>query len=333
LATLLGQRPRLSYPTEQAPRGNTTDTYVTANGTKVEVRDPYRFLEDPESKETMAWVEAERNLTTAFLKTCKLRDKFKASLEESLNYPRFGLMKRHGDHYYYHHNSGLQNQAVYYKVKEKNSYEIGYDDPTKDSEVFLDPNTMSETGTASVASQRWSPDDKYLAYMVQMGGSDWTTIKIRDAETGEDLLDDVLQWVKFSGVSWTKDSKGFFYSRFDAPKENANETMDKAAQKNQKLQFQKVYYHRVGTPQSQDAMVYKNDDEPDWMFGAGVTNDGKYVLLYTSKDTDDLELLQIADISHGPNQKLDSLLEVSSLVSDWIGGFGYVHNLGTHFYF
>lgn len=149
----------LNYPTELAPRGNTTDEYTTANGSIVEVHDPYRFLEDPSSNATKAWVAAERKLTAKYFKNCSARDEFKKELKDGINFPKIGLMKRHGDHYYYSYNSGLQNQAVYYKVKEKNSYEIDYDDPVKESEVFLDPNEFSNDGTASVFGMEWSPDD------------------------------------------------------------------------------------------------------------------------------------------------------------------------------
>ena len=290
ITELLRRGTQLNYPTELAPRGNTTDQYTTANGTIVEVRDPYRFLEDPSSNETKAWVAAERKLTTNFFKNCAARDEFKEQLQDSLDYPKIGLMKRHGDHYYYHYNSGLQNQAVYYKVSRKNSFEIDYDEPTKGSEVFLDPNEFSDDGIASVFGQVWSPDNKHMAYMVQMGGSDWTTIRVRRAEDGSDLQDDVLRWVKFSGLSWTHDSQGFFYSRFDSP-ESESGSMDSAAQKNKKLQFQKLYYHRIGTPQSEDLLMYQNKDEPNWMFSASVTNDGEYVLVSTSRDTAAVQLL------------------------------------------
>lgn len=230
--SLFSRQSGLKYPIELAPRGDTVDDYTTANGSVVHVQDPYRFLEDPDSSATKMWVEAEKNLTDEYLKSCNYRSKFKQSLEESLNFPKTGLMKRHGDHYYFHHNTGLQNQGVYYRVKQKNSYKIDYKDPIKDSEVFLDPNTISDEGIASVFSMTWSEDNKYMAYMIQMGGSDWTTIKVRRGDSGTDL-DDTINWVKFSGMSWTKDSKGFFYSGFDAPEDD----MDKAAQKNKKLAF------------------------------------------------------------------------------------------------
>lgn len=150
----------MNYPTELAPRGNTTDQYITANGSTVEVHDPYRFLEDPSSNETKAWVAAERNLTATYFQNCKARKDFKDELQESLDYPKIGLMKRHGDYYYFNYNSGLQNQAVYYRVKQKNSFRIDYEDPTKGSEVFLDPNEFSKEGIASVFGINWSPDNQ-----------------------------------------------------------------------------------------------------------------------------------------------------------------------------
>lgn len=111
----------------------------------------------------------------------------------------------------------MQNQFVYHRILEKGSYKINQDAPLEGTEVFLDPNTLSEDGTSSVGEKVWSPDGKYLAYQINVGGSDWATIYVRNAETCKDLETDVLKWVKFSGMSWTKDNKGFFYSRFESP--------------------------------------------------------------------------------------------------------------------
>ena len=130
-------------------------------------------------------------------------------------------MEKQGDHYFFSYNSGLQNQNVYYRVKRRNTYKIDYDNLEDEAVPFLDPNKFSADGIASLAGMSWSPDHKYLAYMIQRGGSDWTTIKVRRAGDGKDLKHDVLRWVKFSGISWTKDGLGFFYSRFDSPAQNS----------------------------------------------------------------------------------------------------------------
>lgn len=140
-----------------------------------------------------------------------------------------------------------------------------------------------------------------MAYNINLAGSDWATIRVRDAESCADVETDVLKWVKFSGSSWSKDSKGFFYSRFAAPesiKDEAEKDPNKAGKETEKLEFQKVYYHRVGTTQEEDVLIYENQDEASWMFSAEVSNDGKYLILDTRKDCDDLGLVSYADISN-----------------------------------
>lgn len=210
----------------------------------VTVKDPYRFLEDPDSEETKAWVEAQRELTNGFLDKCTVKPKFKKVMTDCFNFPKMGLMKKQGDHYYYNYNSGLQNQAVYYRVKQKDTWRIDVNDPVKDSEVFLDPNYLSNEGIASLGVTSWSKNGKLFAYAIKMSGSDWSTINIREAFKEDDLIMDQLKWVKFSSISWTHDNKGFFYSRFENPEVK---DYDKAAQTTQRLEFQKVYYHFVGT--------------------------------------------------------------------------------------
>lgn len=200
------------------------------------------------------------------------------------------------------------------------------------TEVFLDPNALAEDGTASLGGQVWSKDGKYNAYQVKRSGSDWATIHVRDAETCKDLENDVLAWVKFSGMSWTADNKGFFYSRFDAPKDQDKTNMDnEAGKETEKLEYQKVFYHRVGTKQSDDVLIYQDKSQPVWMFDASVTNDGKYLLLDIRKDCDDLGLLSYADLDQ--NVALDKEIVFTPLITEWLGGFSYVHNSGSKGYF
>lgn len=208
---------KLVYPFDKAPRGETEDSYPSADGSTKKVLDAYRFLEDPDSEPTKQWVSAQNELTQGFLAECDQRDKLKTVLTECWNYPKLGIPCKHGDHYYFTYNSGLQNQAVRYKIKEPNTYKISKEDALQGTEVFIDPNTLAADGTASIGSTSWSEDGKYMAYNVNLAGSDWATIKVRDATTCKDLEHDVLKWVKFSGSSWLKDSTGFFYSKFDAP--------------------------------------------------------------------------------------------------------------------
>lgn len=217
-----------------APRGDTVDEYPTAAGGKETVNDPYRFLENPDSDETKAWVAAENIVTNQVLEACPVRAKLNKKLTEVWNFSKTGALNKHGDHYYFNHNTGLQNQFVQYRLKEKNSYAINQESPLDGAEVFLDPNSLSEDGTSALSTSKWSPDGKFFAYQIKVGGSDWATIYVRDAETCKDLETDVLKWVKFSDISWTKDNKGFFYSKFDAP-EVLGDTMDKAGTETDKL--------------------------------------------------------------------------------------------------
>lgn len=194
----------------------------------------------------------------------------------------------------------------------------------------MDPNTLSQEGIASLGSSSWSPDGKLLAYSIKLGGSDWSTIHVKDATTKEDYQKDILKWVKFSSIAWTHDNQGFFYSRFDEPNTG---NLDEAAQKTSKLEYQKVYYHFVGTYQSDDKLVFQNKDEANWMFITEVSNDGKHLMIYTTKNTDDIQLMDIADISEGIPKYEDANLNFVKIVPEWIAGFQYIHNIDSYFYF
>ncbi len=202
-----------------------------------EVKDPYRWLEDDNSPETKAWVAAENAVTQGFLKAIPQRDAIRERLKKLWNFERVGLPDEEGGRWFFTKNSGLQNQAVLYVA----------DALDAEPRVLLDPNAMSKDGTISLAQYKPSDDGKLLAYATSGGGSDWLEIRVRDIATGKDLADQ-LKWVKFSGMSWAKDSSGFYYSRYDAPKEGTALT--------QKNEFQKLYFHRIGKPQEEDALVY-----------------------------------------------------------------------------
>ena len=216
------------YPLDKAPRGDTVDQYKRADGSMADVQDPYRALEDPDAEGTKAWATAQNEITQAHLAKCEYRAGIEAQLTKVWNYPKLGLVNKKGDHYYFQYNTGLQNQFVQYRVKEKNTFRLN-EDPLDGAEVFLDPNTLAEDGTASIAGRYWSDDGRYCTYAVQRAGSDWRTLYVRDAETREDVATkDEVKWAKFSGASWTKDSKGFFYSAFDAPANAGTGTDGKA---------------------------------------------------------------------------------------------------------
>ncbi len=234
-------------------------TVETLHG--VPVADPYRWMEDQESDELAKWVEAENKVTNAYLERIPEREDIKARLTKLWNYERWGLPYKEGYRYFVSRNDGLQNQSVLYTMENL------HDEP----QVLLDPNTFSADGTMALSGTAVSPDARYIAYGVSDGGSDWQRWRVRDIETGEDLGEE-LRWVKFSGASWTKDGAGFYYSRY--PEAGSGDEDLAGANFNQKL-----YYHRVGTPQSQDQLVYERPDNPKMGFGAGVTDDGRYVAI------------------------------------------------------
>ncbi|MBI3723184.1 S9 family peptidase, partial [bacterium] len=243
------EKDRVSYP-----KTRTVDQVDTYHGTAV--KDPYRWLEDTDSQETAEWVKAQNELTFSWLGMVPTRAAIKARLTKLWDFERYGVPRKQGGRYFFSKNDGLQNQAVLYVAA------------TLDAEprALLDPNLLSKDGTVSLQSYVPSEDGKLLAYGLQSAGSDWETWKVRDVETGKDLTD-VVDWVKFSAASWKKDGSGFFYSRYDAP-----EAGKQLAAQNY---FQKLFFHKIGTPQSEDALVYKRDDEKEWGFGGTVSEDGR----------------------------------------------------------
>ncbi|WP_420576129.1 prolyl oligopeptidase family serine peptidase [Ekhidna sp.] len=261
----------LTYP--ESNKVDTTDIYF---GT--EVPDPYRWLEDDNSEETANWVKAQNEVTDSYLNNIDFRDKVKARLTALEDYEKVSAPFKRGDYYYFYKNDGLQNQSVLYRVK-------NFDD---EPEVFLDPNTFSEDGTTALGGLSFSNDYKYTAYNISEGGSDWRTAYIMDTETKE-LLDDEVKWIKFSGMSWYKD--GFYYQLFDEPKEG-----DELSAANQ---YGKVYYHKVGSDQSADELVYSNPDNAENRFGAGVSDDERFLFIYSYVGTSGNELY-VKDLSN-PN--------------------------------
>ncbi len=274
----------------------------------VKVADPYRWLEDADSPETKAWVEAQNKVTFGFLESIPERARLRERLTQLWNYEKFGVPFREGDRYFFTRNDGLQNQSVLYVGRTP-------DDPQ--ARVLLDPNTLSADGTVALTNYAVSDDGKLLAYGLATAGSDWNEWRVRNVETGEDLPDR-LQWVKFSGASWTKDGKGFFYSRYDEPKEgNLLQSTN---------YYQKLYYHRVGTPQSEDELVYERRDHKEWGFGGYVTDDGRYLGIVVTMGTSPKNLFFYKDLTN-PEAK------VVELVPDFIADFTPVGNDGTTFYF
>ncbi len=237
-------------------KDNTVDNYF---GT--EVADPYRWLEDDASDETAAWVEAQNKVTNAYLKKIPFRAKLLQRLTEVSNYEKVGVPgRRKNGKWYYYRNDGLQNQSVLYEM----------DSPDAEPHVFLDPNTLSDDGTVALKGVYFSNDGKYAAYTISRSGSDWEEIYVLDANTRE-LLEDHIVWAKFTGASWRGD--GFYYSAYDAPAGDGHEFSGKN-------EVHKIYYHKVGTPQSEDQLFFSNPAEPLRFYQVSINDEETMAFLY-----------------------------------------------------
>jgi len=250
------------YPETQ--KVDSVDTYF---GT--DVPDPYRWLEDDRSAETEAWVEAQNEVTFGYLNQIPFRGKIKDRLTELWNYSKEGSPRKHGEYYYTYKNDGLQNQWVVYRKKGMDGKE----------EVFLDPNTFSEDATTSLAGTSFTEDGSLLAYLISEGGSDWRKIIVMNTED-KSIVEDTLKDVKFSGASW-KGNEGFFYSSYDKPK---------GSELSAKTQMHKLYYHKLGTPQSEDELVFGGEEMPRRYIGASVSEDNKFLFVSASESTSGNEL-------------------------------------------
>ncbi|MGB3300198.1 MAG: prolyl oligopeptidase family serine peptidase [Phormidesmis sp.] len=289
----------LSYPNTR--KAAQTDTY---HG--ISVADPYRWLEDPNAAETEDWVKAQNKVTFGYLNELPGRDRISTRLTELWDYERYSIPSKQGDRYFYSKNNGLQNQSVLYTL------------PALDAEptVLLDPNTLSEDGTVALSGVSISENAQYLAYGLSTAGSDWMEWKIRNIETGEDTADHI-QWVKFSGASWSHDHKGFFYSRYDEPKENTKlEDVNR---------YQKLFYHTLDTSQAEDTLIYERPDQPDWGFSGSVTEDGSYLIISVWLGTAPKNLLFYKDL-RDPNS------EVIELISEFEAQYSIIDNEGTTFW-
>ncbi len=256
-----------------------------------EVADPYRWLEEDirENEDVAAWVKAQNEVTFGYLEQISEREAIKNRLTQLWNHERFSVPTRAGGQYYFFRNDGLQNQSVLY-VQQTLA-----DEPV----VLIDPNSWSDDGTVALARVEFSDDGRYVAYGIQDGGSDWRTWKVLDIKTRQ-LMPDELKWVKFSEIVWTPDSRGFFYARYNAPQEG---------DEFQSLNLnQKVYYHRVGTSQTEDRLVYERPDHPDWGFGISVSEDGHYLILTVWKGTDDRYRVIVDDLTK-PEQTPHELID------------------------
>lgn len=286
-----------AYPA--ARLGNIIDDY---HGTLV--ADPYRWLEEAESDETQAFVAAQNKLTASFVASPK-REEIKERVTQLLNYARYSVPDKKGDRYFFWKNDGLQDQSVLYMQETS----------TSEATVLLDPNKLSEDGTVSVSTKVFSEDGALLAYGLSASGSDWQELHILEVDNGRDY-DEVLKWCRFTGVAWKHDNSGFFYDRY--PDTNTTSPEDRAYNN-------KLYWHTLGTPQSEDPLVYERPDEPELGFGPRITSDGQYLVLAVWHGTDRENRVYYRPV--------DDDGDFVRLLDEANANYRFVENFGTTFYF
>ena len=296
----------LTYPATR--KGDVVDDH---HGTKVP--DPYRWLEDVDADETRAWVEAQNRVTFAYLEQIPQREAIRRRLTELWNYPKYGSPFQKGGRYFFFKNSGLQNQSVLYMQ----------DSLTGEPAVLLDPNTLSADGTVALSTLALSDDGRLLVYGTSGSGSDWQEFRVRDVATRSNHVDH-LKWIKFSGAAWTHDGAGFFYSRYPEPAAGGDALL--AMNRDQK-----VYYHRIGTAQSADRLIYERPDHPDWGFSGDVSADGRYVVYSVWLGTDRRNRVYYQDLGDPKRPRIEA--PVVRLLDDFDAAYEFVGNDGPVFYF
>jgi prolyl oligopeptidase len=285
------------------PKAHTVDQIDDYFGTKVS--DPYRWMEDVDAPEVKAWIDEENKLTRSVLDAVPGREQMHARLMDLMNFERYTAPSRRGTRYFYSHNSGLQNQNVLY-------WQEGL---TGEPKVLLDPNTMSSDGTVAISGLSISDDGQLAAYSIADAGSDWVKWHVREVATGRDLPD-IIEWSKFSSASWLKDGSGFFYEGYDAPEADAL----KAAN-----YFHKIFFHKLGTPQSEDKLIFDRPDDKEMNVGAGVTDDGRYLLIYQTKGSSPNNELAVKDLEH-PESTVVQIATVADAL------YSPIDNEGTRFW-
>ncbi|MBK7886430.1 MAG: S9 family peptidase [Bacteroidetes bacterium] len=283
----------LKYPLTQ--KGTDQDNY---HGTTV--KDPFRWLEVDTAENVKQWVESQNKVTFDYLSKIPYRENFKNRLSEIMNYERYSAPSRAGEFYFFSKNDGLQNQSVIYYQKGLNGTPM----------VFLDPNTLTKDGTAAVSMLGFSKDKKYVAYAINQSGSDWQTIKVKQVDGAKDMSDE-LNWVKFSGAAWYKD--GFYYSRYPNP--------EKGTELSGKNEYHQVWYHKLGTSQDTDKLIYEDKSNALRYYGAQVSEDEKYLFVYVSMGTYGTEIMY-KDLSK-PDSKLATLFKGFNYE------YGVIDNVGS----
>jgi len=286
------------------PHTRTEDLVESLHGH--EVPDPYRWMEDLESEEIQEWIESQNEVTFDFLNQSPLREKIISRMTELWNYEKYSPPFKRAGRYFYFFNDGLQNQNVLYWMGNL----------AEEPKLLIDPNKLSEDGTVALSGTAVSRDGRYLAYGISDAGSDWQTWHIRCVDDAKDL-EDTISWVKFSGASWDAENEGFYYSRYDEPVGDALK---------QANYFHKLYYHKLGTDQSEDRLVYERPDQKEWGFNGEVTEDGRYLVIYVWHGTAAENGLFYLDLNK-PDE------EVVELLSDFDAEYDLIGNDGDHFYF
>jgi prolyl oligopeptidase len=289
----------LTYPI--APKSDIIDDY---HGIKIP--DPYRWLEDPQSEATKKWIEEENEVTFNYLEEIEAREQIKQRLTQIWDYEKYGVPFKQGDRYFYYKNDGLQNQNVLYVLND-------LDDQPK---VLIDPNQWSEDGTVSLSGIAISKDGKLLAYGSSVGGSDWQEWRVLNIETGE-YYSDVLQWIKFYPSTFAPDNKGLFYSRYDAPQKRELEEVN---------YLHKIYYHRLGTPQSEDILIYEKPDKKEWSYAVEVTDDKRYLIITIWQSTERKNLVLYKDLTATNSP-------IVELISEFEAEYSLIDNDGSLFWF
>jgi prolyl oligopeptidase len=297
-------QPKVAYP--QTTKGDVVTDYFGAK-----VADPYRWMEDLNAKDVADWVAAENKVTSAYFETMTLREPFRKRITALWNYPKTSVPVREGDRYFYSKNSGLEKQApVYFRAS-----------LTEKPTLAIDPNIISPDGSTSLGQWTPSPNGKLIAYGLAEGGADWRTIHVRNLDAEQDMSDDV-RWMRFSDISWTKDSKGFFYSRYPEPPEG--KVLEAA------LSGQAVYYHRVGTKQSEDQLIYQRKDLPTWFINGSVTEDGRFLVISMAKGSDNNNRLYFAELGEPMQPNISAAVKPVIEADD--AEFSLLGNSGSTFY-
>ena len=296
----------VTYPATR--KGDVIDDY---HGTKV--ADPYRWLEDVDAPETHSWVEAENRVTFAYLEQIPERERIRRRLTELWDYPKFGAPFKKGGRYFFFKNSGLQNQSVLYTQSAL----------TAEPAVLLDPNTLSSDGTVALSILAFAEDGRTMVYGTSGSGSDWQEFRVRDVATRQDRPDH-LKWIKFSSAAWTHDGAGFFYSRYPEPTAGTDPLLEVNHN-------QKVYYHKLGTDQSADRLIYERPDHPDWGFGVEVSADGRYAVYTVWLGTDRRNRIYYQNLGDPKHPRLAAA--VVRLLDGFDASYGFVGNTAPVFYF